>query len=63
MANPKGFDPVHVDDIRVHQFIEELKQTVKNHPILPFNNASDIIDNLRLQFADCSSTRSINYRE
>ncbi len=46
-----GFDPAHVDDIRIHEFIEELKQTVKNHPILPFNNASDIIDNLRLQFA------------
>lgn len=40
-----------MDDIRVHEFIEELKHTVKNHPILPFNNASDIIDNLRLQFA------------
>lgn len=47
----KGFDSAYVDDIRVHQFIEELKQTVKNHPILPFHNVSDILDNLRLQFA------------
>lgn len=46
-----GFNPAHVDDIRIHEFIEELKQNVKNHPIHPFNNASDIIDNLRKQLA------------
>lgn len=46
-----SFDPAHVDDIRIHEFIEELKQTVKNHPIIPFHNVSDIIENLRLQFA------------
>lgn len=46
-----GFKPAHVDDIRVHEFISELKETVKNHPILPFHNISDIIDNLQQQFA------------
>lgn len=46
-----GFIPAHVDNIKVHEFISELKATVKNHPILPFHNISDIIDNLRQQFA------------
>lgn len=46
-----SFNPAHVDNIKVHEFIAELKETVKNHPILPFHNISDIIDNLRQQFA------------
>lgn len=47
----KGFEPAHADDIRIHKFIEELRSTVRNRPILPFRDVSEIIENLRLQFA------------
>lgn len=46
-----GFNPASVDDIRIHEFIAEIKDNVKNHPIEPFENISDITDNLRKQFA------------
>ncbi len=46
-----GFNPASVDDIRIHEFIAEIKDNVKNHPIEPFENISDITDNLRNQFA------------
>lgn len=46
-----GFNPASVDDIRIHEFIAEIKDNVKNHPIEPFENISDITDNLRSQFA------------
>lgn len=46
-----GFNPASVDDIRIHEFIVEIKDNVKNHPIEPFENISDITDNLRSQFA------------
>lgn len=45
------FKPACVDDIRIHEFIAEIKDNVKNHPIEPFENISDITDNLRKQFA------------
>lgn len=46
-----GFKPAHVDDIRIHEFIADMKQVVKNHPIIPFHTVPDILDNLKLQFA------------
>lgn len=46
-----GVNPASVDDIRIHEFIAEIKDNVKNHPIEPFENISDITDNLRSQFA------------
>ncbi len=47
----KDFTPASVDDIKIHQFIAEIKDNVKNHPIEPFENISDIIENLKIQFA------------
>lgn len=46
-----NFNPAFADNIRIHEFIADLKQTVKNNPIVPFNDTSDIIENLKLQFA------------
>lgn len=46
-----SFNPYHVDDIRIHEFIEKIKNVLKNAPILPFESVSDITSNLRQQFA------------
>lgn len=46
-----SFNPASVDNIRIHEFIAEIKDNIKNHPIEPFENISDITDNLRKQFA------------
>ncbi len=53
MANKDtgSFNPYHVDDIRVHEFIVKIKNALKNAPILPFDSVSDITSNLRQQFA------------
>lgn len=47
----KDFEPASVDNIEIHEFIAEIKDNVKNHPIEAFENISDIIDNLKTQFA------------
>ncbi len=46
-----NFIPAFADNIKIHEFIAELKQTVKNNPITAFDDTSDIIENLKLQFA------------
>lgn len=46
-----GFKPAFADDIRIHEFIEELKNSIKNNPIEPFETTEDIISSLRNQFA------------
>ena len=46
-----SFKPAFADDIRIHKFIEELKDTVKNNPIEPFETTEEIISSLRNQFA------------
>ena len=46
-----AFTPYYVDDIRVHKYIADLKETVRNHPIIPFSTVQDIVDNLRSQLA------------
>lgn len=40
-----------MDDIRIHEFISELKDVIKNHPITSFENVTDITQNLKQQFA------------
>ncbi len=45
------FRPAYADDIKIHQFIEELRQTIKNNPIESFETTAEIIDSLRSQFA------------
>lgn len=46
-----AFKPAYADDIRIHQFITELRETVKNNPIVPFDTTNDIINSLKIQFA------------
>lgn len=46
-----SFKPAYADDIKIHQFIEELRKTVKNNPIESFETTADIINSLRNQFA------------
>ena len=46
-----GFKPYHADNIKIHEFIAELKTTVKTHPIVSFDNVLDITNNLRQQFS------------
>lgn len=45
------FEPFHVDDIRVHEFITHIKETVKNAPVQSFESVSDITSNLKQQLA------------
>ncbi len=45
------FKPAYVDDIKIHQFVADLCETVKNHLIAPFETTTDIIESLRSQFA------------
>ena len=52
LANKNNdFIPASVDNIEIHKFIANIKETVKNHPIEPFENISDIIESLKKQFA------------
>ena len=46
-----AFKPAYADDIKIHQFIEELRLTVKNNPIGSFETSADIIGSLKSQFA------------
>ena len=46
-----NFIPAHVDDVKIHQFIAELKNTICTHPILPFGSVAEIITQLKQQFA------------
>ena len=47
----KDFVPYHADNIKIHEFISELKNTVKNHPIVSFETVLDITNNLKQQLA------------
>ena len=46
-----GFKTVYADDIKIHTFICELKENIQNNPIIEFENVTDIVENLRTQFA------------
>lgn len=45
------FKSAYTDDIKIHEFIAELNNSVKNHVIEPFDTTDQIIDTLRSQFA------------
>lgn len=47
----KEFEPASVDNIKIHEFVADIQENVKNHPIETFENISDIINNLKTQFA------------
>ncbi len=46
-----AFKPTYADNIKIHEFISELRDTVKNNPITPFDKVTDITANLTLQFS------------
>lgn len=46
-----SFVSAYTDDIKIHEYIDELSQNMKINPIEPFETTTDIIDNLRAQFA------------
>lgn len=45
------FKSAYTDDIRIHEFIADLNNTVKNHVIVSFETTDQIIDTLKSQFA------------
>ena len=45
------FKSAYTDNIKIHEYILELTETVKNHVIVPFDNTDQIISVLRGQFA------------
>lgn len=45
------FKPAYADDIKIHQFIADLCESVKNNLIEPFETTTEIIESLRNQFA------------
>ena len=47
----KDFKPAYVDNLKIHEYIAELQEKVKNHVILPFETTDSIIDILKSQFA------------
>lgn len=71
-VNSGNFSPAFADDIRIHEFISQIRGTVKNNPILPFENVNEIIDNLKMQLSglfqhllmtESSATESKTYYE
>lgn len=49
--NTGSFVPAFADNIKIHEYISEIKKTIRNNPIQPFNTVSDIIDTLKKQLA------------
>ncbi len=45
------FKSSYTDDTRIHEFISEIKNEIRDYPIVPFTHITDIIDDLRTQFA------------
>lgn len=46
-----GFKSAYTDDIKIHEFISELKNNTRNNPIESFETTDDIIKILKTQFA------------
>lgn len=46
-----AFVSAYADNIKIHEFIAELKQSNVNNPITPFESTNDIIEMLKGQFA------------
>lgn len=45
------FVPTYADDIRIHEFISEIKKHVKNNPIMSFNSVPEILELLKNQLS------------
>lgn len=46
-----SFKSAYTDDIRIHEFVEQIKNTVRDHVIESFETTDEIVDTLRKQFA------------
>ena len=49
--NNENFQSAYTDDVKIHEYIAELTETVKNHVITSFETTDQIISVLRSQFA------------
>lgn len=47
----KNFQSAYTDDVKIHEYIAELTESVKNHVIAPFETTDQIISVLKSQFA------------
>lgn len=45
------FKSAYTDNIKIHEFIEELKNSVRDYVIEPFDSTDDIVSTLKKQFA------------
>lgn len=45
------FKSAYTDNLKIHEFIEELKNSVRDHVIEPFDSTDDIVFTLKKQFA------------
>lgn len=46
-----SFKSAYTDNIKIHEYIEELTETVKNHVVMPFETTEQIVYVLKAQFA------------
>lgn len=46
-----NFTPAFADNIKIHEFIAEIRKTFNKSPIIQFDSTNDIVENLKLQFA------------
>lgn len=46
-----NFTPAYADNLKIHEFISDIRQNFNKSPIIPFTSTADIIENLKLQFA------------
>lgn len=46
------FRPAYADNIKIHQFIEELRLAIKNNPIESFETTTDIVNSLKANLLD-----------
>lgn len=47
----ENFKSAYTDNIKIHEYIDELTETVKNHVIMPFETTDEIVSVLKAQFA------------
>lgn len=49
--NNESFKSAYTDNIKIHEYIAQLTEVVKNHVIVPFESTEQIVDVLKAQFA------------
>ena len=49
--NNEGFVAAYADNVKIHEFILELRREIRIHPIVEFETTDEIVNTLKLQFA------------